>query len=432
MPKTLSLRKRERRSSFIAITVCMAGAALCIFIYGLFFTESVYTRDGRAVYSRELYFLYTQIDVTVYAAGNERGEEALDAVEAVFWRVHSLMNRFDEGSDIHYINYYGEDDGDDDGAESVKTDGPGAGDGDAADSPSGSGGIYPLTVREETFNLIKLALQYCGQSGGAFDIGLGAVSDLWDIKAPVIVDDAVQSPVLGGLFPFLRPVQPPPEIVMPEQSPPSQAEIAEALAKSGYKKIVLDEENMTVGTPAGLRIDLGSIAKGYAVQMAAEALMELGITDAIINAGGNIYALGEKPPLQGGLLSGEPSGGDPRPWNVGVRNPRDEGDMELLAIVPASDKAVVISGDYERYYDYEGVRYHHIMDPATGSPARASISVAVVADDSTLADYLSTALFVLGPEKGLELLAMYPGAEALIVAPDMSYHMSPGFLAVIN
>ena len=316
------------------------------------------------VYNREFYYFDTFIEVKLYAYSEQHGLFALDEAEAVFKRVHMLMSRFDEDSDIYRIN-------------------------------NASPGEKPVKVDAETFALIKIAIEYCAQSGGAFDIGIGAASDLWGFGSSN--DDA-------------------PDYI---KQPPDEDLLAEAVAAGGYKKIILDENEYTVDTPAGLIIDLGGIAKGYATQSVADALKELGIDSAVINAGGNVYVLGEKPEYA--------SSDSAKLWKVGIRHPRPERDDELLAVVSLTDKSIVTSGDYERYFEYEGTRYHHILDPSTGNPAGESISATVIADDSVLADYLSTALFVLGAQKGLELVALYPGAEAIIVAPDMTVASSPGF-----
>ena len=316
------------------------------------------------VYNREFYYFDTFIEVTLYAYSEMHGLFALDEAEAVFKRVHTLMSRFDEDSDIYRIN-------------------------------NASPGEKPVKVDAETFALIQTAMEYCDQSGGAFDIGIGAASDLWGFGSS---ND-------GG-----------PDYI---KQPPDEDLLAEAIATGGYKKIVLDENEYTVDTPAGLVIDLGGIAKGYATQSAVDALKEFGIRNAIINAGGNVYVLGDKPEYA--------NSDSARLWKVGIRHPRPEQDDELLAVVSLTDKSIVTSGDYERYFEYEGTRYHHILDPSTGNPAGESISATVIADDSVLADYLSTALFVLGAQKGLELVEFYPGAEAIIVAPDMTVASSPGF-----
>jgi thiamine biosynthesis lipoprotein len=141
------------------------------------------------------------------------------------------------------------------------------------------------------------------------------------------------------------------------------------------------------------------MAKGYATDCAADALRRLDIRHAIINAGGNVYALGRKP--------------DGNPWRVGIRHPREEG--ALMGVVEVMDQAVVSSGDYERFFEVDGRRYHHILDPNTGMPSDKAISATVIASRSISADLLSTAVFVLGRDAIWDLLPYFEGVEALVV-----------------
>jgi thiamine biosynthesis lipoprotein len=153
----------------------------------------------------------------------------------------------------------------------------------------------------------------------------------------------------------------------------------------------------------------------------------MGVANAIINAGGDVYALGGKP---NATTDGGTADTGEAPWLVGIQHPRDSG--AYLALLQVADKAVVTSGDYQRYIDYGGARYGHILDPRTGRPAQACVSTTVVADDAELADYLSTAVFVLGPQEGLALIAGIDGAEAIIVGADMGVTMSPGLAGEIT
>jgi thiamine biosynthesis lipoprotein len=161
-------------------------------------------------------------------------------------------------------------------------------------------------------------------------------------------------------------------------------------------------------------VDLGAIAKGYAIDRALAVLRSFGITSAAINAGGDIGLLGSK---------------QDRPWRIGVQHPRQPG--EVLVTIEARDRAVVTSGDYERFFERDGRRYHHLFDPHSGYPADRCQSVTVLAPNAMLADALATALFVLGPEAGLALLHDYPGVDALIVAADGRWHTTPALAAFI-
>jgi thiamine biosynthesis lipoprotein len=164
----------------------------------------------------------------------------------------------------------------------------------------------------------------------------------------------------------------------------------------------------------GQSINLGGIGKGYAGDKFLEVFKKYGISSAYTNIGGNVVALGTKP--------------DGSPWRVGIQHPRQE--SSLIGLVSVADKAVVTSGDYQRYFiGNNGKRYHHILDPSTGYPAESGvISVTIVADSSTVADALSTILFVAGMEKGLELLGRFPGVEAILVDMDLQVYITAGLM----
>jgi thiamine biosynthesis lipoprotein len=173
---------------------------------------------------------------------------------------------------------------------------------------------------------------------------------------------------------------------------PAAEEIEAVLPLLRAEKISFTPETRRVMLmEAGMSLDLGGVAKGYATDLAAEALRARGIRHALINAGGNVYALGSKP--------------DGTPWRVGIRDPRRAG--EIIGVVEAVDEAVVSSGDYERYFEADGARYHHIFDPRTGYPARAARQSTVIAPRSLDADILSTVTFILGREKSVSLMAKY-------------------------
>jgi thiamine biosynthesis lipoprotein len=152
----------------------------------------------------------------------------------------------------------------------------------------------------------------------------------------------------------------------------------------------------------GMRISLGGIAKGYAVDRAVEVLRESGIQGGIVSAGGDLKAFGKRE--------------DGGPWKVGVRNPRDP--SKNISVIPVSNLAVATSGDYERYRVVGGRRYHHIIDPRTGYPSRGCMSVTVVTEQALEADALATAVFVLGPERGRALLEKLPDVEGILVDGD--------------
>ncbi len=244
----------------------------------------------------------------------------------------------------------------------------------------------PVAVQPETFALLKQALDICRKSQGALDITIGPVTDLWDFKAV--------SPQL-----------------------PDEGKLTEALELVGYEQVILSDGMVTL--PAGMSLDLGAIAKGYIADELAATLQKAGCRSALLNLGGNVLTLGDKP--------------DHRLWSIGIRDPNGAADQALFTLRIDGAKAVVTSGIYERGFTLQGRRYHHLIDPATGWPADNGLaSVTIVADSSTLADGLSTACFVLGVEDGLALVEQYAGVEALFLMQDGSYRATDGMTALIQ
>jgi thiamine biosynthesis lipoprotein len=184
---------------------------------------------------------------------------------------------------------------------------------------------------------------------------------------------------------------------------PTPAQIEQARSLVDFSKVTIDPGG-SVRLADGVRFDLGGIAKGAVVDLTADYLATEGYEEFLIDAGGDI--------LVSGLKQGR------TPWRIAIRHPRDS--QAVLGVVALGQKgkriAVVTSGDYERYFEQDGERYHHILDPRSGYPAQSLVSVTVVASTCALADALSTAVFVLGPERGLDLLARFPDAEGLLIA----------------
>jgi len=180
---------------------------------------------------------------------------------------------------------------------------------------------------------------------------------------------------------------------------PDEAELAAGLDAINWRLVEIDEAGGRVryGHPL-VYVDLGGIAKGYAVDRCIELLRKAGVTQASVTAGGDSRILGDR--------NGEP-------WTVGIRDPRH--DDAVAVLLPLVDTAVSTSGDYERFFEENGVRYHHILDPRTGDSARRSWSVTILGPDATFTDALSTSVFVLGPEAGLALIDRLPGIDAIII-----------------
>ncbi|MCP4499858.1 MAG: FAD:protein FMN transferase [Deltaproteobacteria bacterium] len=241
-------------------------------------------------------------------------------------------------------------------------------------------GEKPVPVPHELYVLIEKGIQIGHQTNGAFDISWAALWGLWDFKAV-------------------------------NSSPPDKVILQERLRLVGFKSIKLNPHKETVYLPRkGMKIGLGGIAKGYALQRAAHILRQKGIQNYLLSAGGQV--------LSGGTKSG-------RAWRVGIRSPRGK-PTEYFAVVDVMDVSVSTSGDYERFFLYKGVRYHHILDMSTGAPAAGTRSVTVIAEDAVLADALSTALFVLGAKESLRLVANMEKVDALIVDAKGEMHFSKG------
>jgi len=231
-----------------------------------------------------------------------------------------------------------------------------------------SGAAEAVAVSDEVFALLARADTIRTATAGAFDVTVGPLVELWQFDH-------------GGRV-------------------PEEDELASALASVGGTRLELDGKAGTVRFLAeGMRIDLGAIGKGYAVDRAAAILGSAGIESAIIDAGGDIRLLGSRP------------GKDF--WRIAVRHPREP--SRFLLGLDLAETAVVTSGDYERFFMVGETRYHHILDPRTGHPARQCSSVTVVAPDTAGADAYATAAFVLGPEEGLRYLRSLPGVEGIIV-----------------
>jgi thiamine biosynthesis lipoprotein len=191
---------------------------------------------------------------------------------------------------------------------------------------------------------------------------------------------------------------------------PDEAEIQALLPLVDYRKIQYDAATGTVTLPEGMEIDLGSVAKGYAGQLAAQMLREHGVQSALLNLGGNVQTVGTKP--------------DGSPWQIGIKDPQGEDAMMVLSV---EDQAVVTSGGYERYFEQDGQTYWHIMDPSTGHPADSGlISVTIVGDEGVVCDGLSTALFVMGLEKAADLWAQSGDFEAVFVTASGEVYITEG------
>lgn len=245
----------------------------------------------------------------------------------------------------------------------------------------------PIEVSEDTASLIKIALHYAEISDGAFDITIAPATDLWDFEGEG------------------------------EHALPDPEQLSKALAHVDYRNIELDGSTVTLKDPEAA-IDLGGIAKGYIADRLKEFLMDgsaaSGLTGGLIDLGGNLLTIGTKP--------------DNTPWKLGIRKPFAETASELSATVTVSDLSLVTSGTYERYFEKDGTLYHHILNKETGYPANTALSsVSILSGSSVDCDALSTTCFLLGLDKGMELIESLEDTEALFIAENGDLYRSSGF-----
>lgn len=237
----------------------------------------------------------------------------------------------------------------------------------------------PVTISAELLELIARGIEMSRLTHGAFDITYASVGQLYDFRAGVR---------------------------------PDEKQIAATLPAINYQFVELDLVERTVFfARQGVRIDLGGIAKGYAVERGAGILRAQGIAHGLVSAGGDSRVLGDR---RGA------------PWIVGVRDPRNSD--RVVARLPLIDEAISTSGDYERFFEEDGVRYHHIISPATGHSASEVRSVTIIGPDATMTDGLATSVFVMGVDNGLQLIDSLDDFEAVIVDQHGRLHRSGGFL----
>jgi len=279
----------------------------------------------------------TRIYVEVWSDEATKGDAAIDAVMADMRRIDELMSHYKPESQLSQIN-----------ARAAQE---------------------PVQVDAELFDLIKLSTHYSVITEGAFDITYASVGHLYDY---------------------------------PHHVKPTEAQIKAALPGVNWRNMLLDPVHHTVRFEhAGMRIDLGGIGKGYAVDRGIAILQARGFQHALVTAGGDSRIIGDR---MG------------RPWVIGIRNPDDKD--QVVTRIPIVNSAMSTSGDYERYFDEGGIRYHHIIDPRTGHSASKVRSATILGPTATETDGMSKTAFVLGPEKALEIINRMPQYDAIFVTPE--------------
>jgi FAD:protein FMN transferase len=291
----------------------------------------------------------SELRLTAWTADEAAAQSAFDAVVNEFERLDALMSVWRAGSDVLSMN--------------------------------AAAGERAVPVSADVREALRTARQISEWTGGKFDVTFGALTDVW--KFDHDQDNTI----------------------------PDADAIRRRLALIDYRQIEIDDHAGTVFVKRkGMRIHLGGIGKGYAVEHAVTLLRRAGLRDFLIQAGGDLYA--------GGLQDG-------KPWRLGIDDPRGP-RSRVFATLDLSDGTFSTSGDYARSFVKDGVRYHHLIDPATGQPARGCRSVTIVADSPLLADGLSTGVFLLGPVEGMALIERLPQVEGVIVTATNEVIVSSG------
>ena len=242
-----------------------------------------------------------------------------------------------------------------------------------------SAGKEWMNVHPELLYVIQEALRYSRLSEGAFDISFKPLTRIWSFKE--------------------------------ESWPPERKEVEDVLPLINYENVLIDEQGRIRLKHPGMSIGLGGIAKGYAVDRAMAVLEEQGISHAIVNAGGDMRIAGRH--------------SEERPWRVGIQDPRNP--SAFMTSLSVTDSALTTSGDYEKFFVFNGKRYHHLLDPQTGFPAMGCQSVTILCPTAMMADAMATAVFILGPEKGMALIRRLTELEGMIVDLQGKIQKSEGF-----
>ncbi len=294
------------------------------------------TEAESKVFVRSRYLMGTTVEIKARGGEIAATQSAINAAFDEIARIESIMSHWRDDSELARVNQMA--------------------------------GRQPVKVAPELLEVVKRGIGVSRMTGGAFDITVETVSRLWQIEGE-------------------------------DPKVPSKDEIKDALGLVGYRHVRVDEEKGTIFLDGSdVRIGLGGVAKGYAVDRAVAILRKRGIRSAMISAGGDMALLGK---------DGE------QPWRIGVKDPRHP--ALTVGWFEASDTTVHTSGDYERFVMIEGKRYHHIFDPETGRPSDGVWAVTVITQDGTLGDALATGIHVLGPRKGMRLVESLEGVEAIVI-----------------
>jgi len=313
--------------------------------------ERDHTRPSKEPYafSTQTVTMGSSLQVTLWTADDPGATSASDAVFAEFDRLDRLLSVWKEGSDVLRIN--------------------------------AGAGREPVHVSAETIEVLTIARQVSEWTDGTFAVTFGALADLWRFDHDQ--DNTIPDPAV----------------------------VRQRLPLADYRGLEIDARAGTAFLRRkGMRVHLGGIGKGYAVDRAVALFRSRGLKDFMIQAGGDLYVAGVK---------------DGRPWRLGIRDPRGPADRSF-AQLDLSDGTFSTSGDYERFFMKDGRRYHHILDLRVGEPARLCRSVTLVTDRAVLADALAKGVFILGPDQGMALIEKLPGVEGVIVSASNDVLVSSG------
>ena len=310
----------------------------------------VFSRDAHAAASlvtRDGSAMGTEVRISIWTEDEDKADRAIALAFDEINRIEKLMTTWDPKSEVSRIN--------------------------------AAAGDHPVAVSDDTLEVIEMAQRSSQLSGGAFDITFEALHGLWKFDEDL------------------------------EKKVPGRKELMQRLKLVDYRQVKVDRAKKTVFlAKKGMKIGLGGIAKGYAVDRAVAILRQNGFKDAIVQAGGDLMCAGSK-------------GG--QPWTAGVRDPRG-GRSDVFATLKLVDHAFSTAGDYERFFFLNGKRYHHIIDPKTGYPATRSRSVTIYAPTALLADAIDDAVFIIGWKKGLQLVDSIDDCGAIVVDDKGQVHVS--------
>lgn len=282
------------------------------------------------------FLMGTLFDITVSHPDVEEAKKAIEKVFEEIRRIELLTSKFNLKSEVSQINQHADDNA--------------------------------LAVSSEVYELLRKSIYYSQLTEGAFDVTVGPILDLWDFENEKNVI-------------------------------PSSENLSRQLLLVDFRNVLLGINNHVNLIKSGMKLDLGGVAKGYAVDRGIEILRKKNINNAILNGGGDLKCIGEKSPGS--------------PWKIGIRHPRNL--ASVIASIEGKDIAMATSGDYQNYFITNNVRYHHLLDPVTGQPAQGLRSVTIISKDTILADAMATAVFIMGAEKGLKFIESQTQLEGFLI-----------------